>query len=234
MSHSFIKKAGLGLVSLSAVVLLAACGDGGTTEEPTTEPGVEEPATDPATDPAEDAATDGGTTDDGAAGGGTTGDGTADDDPTTDTPPSDTPDTSNGIYGVEFAVSLDDAVQTFHDTFGQEVNIDQVEFDEDDGNYEYHISGWDGQNDYELDVDAQTGEITEEETESETETDNTIDFAAIISPQEAMDTAVDTAGSEFVEEWSLEEDDGVTVYEISIENGNDVTLDAETGEVIPD
>ena len=149
MKNNITKKLGMGIVSLSAVALLAACGDTGTTEDPTVEePAVEEPATDPATD---NDTTDDATTDD-------TTDDTADTTQTTDAP-----DTSNGIYGVEFAVSLEEAVQIFHDTFGEEINISDVEFDTDRGNYEYEISGWDDENDYELDIDATTGEIIEKD-----------------------------------------------------------------------
>lgn len=220
MKNNIKKKLGMGIVSLSAVALLAACGDTNTTEDPAVEdPAVEEPATDPATDDT----TDDATTDD------------ATDDTTADTTQTtDAPDTSNGIYGVEFAVSLEEAVQIFHDTFGEGINISDVEFDTDRGNYEYQISGWDEENDYELDIDATTGEVSEEEIERDSDRDNIIDFDAIISPAEAMDIAVDESGSDFVKEWSLEEDDGFTIYEIDIENGNDVTIDAETGDVLPE
>lgn len=214
MKNNIKKKLGMGIVSLSAVALLAACGDTNTTEDPAVEdPAVEEPATDPATDDTTDDTTD---------------------DIADTTQTTDAPDTSNGIYGVEFAVSLEEAVQIFHDTFGEEINISDVEFDTDRGNYEYEISGWDDENDYELDIDATTGEVSEEEIERDSDRDNIIDFDAIISPAEAMDIAVDESGSDFVKEWSLEEDDGFTIYEIDIENGNDVTIDAETGDVLPE
>lgn len=215
MKNNIKKKLGMGIVSLSAVALLAACGDTNTTEDPAVEdPAVEEPATDPATDDTTDDATD---------------DTTADTTQTTDAP-----DTSNGIYGVEFAVSLEEAVQIFHDTFGEGINISDVDFDTDRGNYEYQISGWDEENDYELDIDATTGEVNEEKTDRDSDRDNVIDFNAIISPTEAMDIAVEESGSDFVEDWSLEEDDGFTIYEVNIENGNDVTIDAETGDVLPE
>ena len=89
-------------------------------------------------------------------------------------------------------------------------------------------------NDYELDIDATTGEVNEEETDRDSDRDNVIDFNAIISPTEAMDISVEESGSDFVEDWSLEEDDGFTIYEVNIENGNDITIDAETGDVLPE
>lgn len=223
MKNNIKKKLGMGIVSLSAVALLAACGDTNTTEDPAVEdPAIEEPATDPATDDTTDNATDDATDD-------MTDDTTADTTQTTDAP-----DTSNGIYGVEFAVSLEEAVQIFHETFGEGINISDVDFDTDRGNYEYQISGWDEENDYELDIDATTGEVNEEETDRDSDRDNVIDFNAIISPTEAMDIAVEESGSDFVEDWSLEEDDGFTIYEVNIENGNDITIDAETGDVLPE
>ncbi len=217
MKNGLMKKMSLGIVSLSAVVLLAACGDTGTTEEPATQdPAVEEPTTDPANED-------------------TTTEDTATDDTTTgDTQQSAAPDTSNGIYNVDFAVTLEEATQSFLDTFGQDVNIDTVEFDDDRGNYEYQISGWDAENDYELDVDATTGEVNEQETDSDTEADHTIEFDNIISPEEAMEVAVEASGSDLIEGWTIDDEDGLTVYEVEIENGDDVIMDAATGSVIPD
>ncbi len=56
MSKALMKQIKLGILSLSALGLLAACGDTGTTEDPVTDPAVEDPATDPAEDPIEDPA----------------------------------------------------------------------------------------------------------------------------------------------------------------------------------
>lgn len=219
MDKTIVKRIQMGFISLSALTVLAACGNGGTQEEP---PAQEDPTTEePAPAPEDEASQDGAADDD-----------TAGQD---DTAP-DTADTSSGIYNVEFQVSLDDAIQTFYDTFGDDVTIDQIDFDEENGIYEYDIDGWDQENEYSLEINADTGEILEESSESDDDQDDTLDLENIITPQEAMDIAVEEAGSDIVEQWTIEEDDGLTVYEVELENADDddIKIDASTGDIIPD
>lgn len=184
----------LGLVSLSAIALLAACGNDTLEETPTTEDPVENTET-----PAED---------------------------------NSTPDTTQGIYGVEFQVTLDQAIETFRETFGEDVNIDEIELDSDFDTYAYRMSGWDTENEYELKIDADTGDVLDEQSEPNDDTEDALNLEGIITPAEAMEIAVTESGSDVVKEWTLEEDDGMTVYEVDIENSDDITLDAATGNVV--
>ena len=206
MDKKIVKKIQMGIISLSALAVLTACGDGGTQDDA---PAQDEPTTEePAPSPEDEASQDGATGE----------------------------DTASGIYNREFQVSLDDATQMFYDMFGEDATIDQIEFDEDDGVYEYNIDGWDQENEYELDINADTGDIIEENTERDSDQDDTLELEGIISPQEAMDIAVEEAGSEIVEDWTLEVDDGVTVYEVNFENADDddIVIDAASGDIIPD
>lgn len=133
----------------------------------------------------------------------------------------------------DITISLDEAVQIFHDEFGPGVNIDEVQFDYDDGFYRYEFSGWDQARDYDLKFDAQTGEIFKTEIERDDDTDSSINFAAIISPQEAMSIALDALGREdLIDGWDLEVDDGVPVYEIDFKNADDIEIHAENGSVL--
>lgn len=231
MSKEIIKKIQLGFISLSAVALLAACGDGMNEETPMTE------------DPVEDTQTpDEGANEEAPQEEETQQDEEANQDPNSQNDPGqeettgqteqEAVDTSNGILNVEFPITLDQARQTFYDTFGENINIDEIEFDEDRGVYEYDISGWDDGNEYDLEINAETGEITEQSTEKDDDQDYIIEFDNLITPQEAMQIAADESGSDYITEWSLEEEQGVTAYEIDIENGDDITVDAITGEVI--
>ena len=138
-----------------------------------------------------------------------------------------------GIENVDYPVSIYQATEIFYATVGkEEVNIDSIEFDIDDGFYRYEINGWDGESEYSLDIDAETGAVTEQEVDSDRDTDDIIDIQSIISPTEAMAIAIENSGSGYVIKWELDSDDGKIVYEIDIEDGSDVTVDAYTGEVL--
>lgn len=226
MDKKIVKKIQMGIISLSALAVLTACGDGGTQDDAPAqdEPTTEEPAPSPENEASQN---------------GATGEDTADevqDEGQDQSQDAGTSDTASGIYNREFQVSLDDATQMFYDMFGEDATIDQIEFDEDDGVYEYNIDGWDQENEYELDINADTGDIIEENTESDSDQDDTLELEGIISPQEAMDIAVEEAGSEIVEDWTLEVDNGVTVYEVNFENADDddIVIDAASGDIIPD
>lgn len=224
MDKQIIKKIQMGFISLSAVAVLAACGNDTQEEMPATEDPVEDTQT-----PEEDTTQDQDENTDNQ-------DQDTTQDETTETPDQNqnqgSVDTSNGLYNVEFPVSLDQAIQIFHDTFGEDVTIDQIDFDSNDGEYEYDISGWDQENEYDIDINATTGDIRDQETERDDDQDDTLDLDNIITPQEAMEIAVQDSGSDYVDEWSLEEEDGLTVYEIEIENGDDITLDATNGDIL--
>lgn len=223
-----LNKFKMSLLSVSTLALLAACGDTTPTEDPAgtvDDPVVEEPAdtTDDATDDTADDVTDD-TADD-------TTDNTAGD--TT----GDTADTTNGISNVTFETSLEDAVQTFLDTFGVDVNIDEIDFDSDRNTYTYEISGWDASNEYDMEIDANTGEIIRQESDTESDNDDTdmIDIDAIISPQEAMDIAEgEYDAGVMIDGWVIEVDDGLTVYEIDSDGmlDDDLTINAETGAIV--
>src|SRR5699024_2657806 len=224
MDTTIFKKWKLGLVSLSALALMAACGNDNDplpdTETPDT---TEEPAEDPAD-------TENGT--DEQTGDQAGEEDTTDQSDTTDNENTETGTASEGILSMTFQISLEDAVQTFHDTFGENVNIEEVEFDEDHGEYYYEIDGWEGNKEYELDIHANTGEIRKESTDDNEDPDDYIlEIENYITPEEAMQAAVDVSTTDFVEEWTLEFEDGRPVYDIDLQGADDVEVDAETGEV---
>lgn len=214
----------LGVLSLSASLLLAACYDNDTQD----------------TTPVEDDTEQTGDTD---AGDDTAADNTGEDD-TDDTAADNTPDDetdgaaddatdSQGIQGMTFSVSLDDAIDQFYETFGSEdINIGEIQFDYDDGCHLYEFEGWDGQYEYELDIDAETGEIVQQEQDDDDDPGDILNLEGIISPEEAMEAALDASGSGYVEEWDLEVEDGRTIYDIDVEGGSDQQVDAQTGDVL--
>mgnify|MGYP002711905942 FL=1 len=147
-------------------------------------------------------------------------------------------DLKTGIEEKEFAISLDDAVAKFKETFPEEgIEISGVDLDEDDGKYAYDIQGFKENKEYEVKIDAETGDILAQEEEVDDDNDDldddiAIDFATIITPQDAMEKALEN-NTGYVKSYELDHnDDGKLVYEIDIEDGDDVELDAETGDII--
>ena len=144
-------------------------------------------------------------------------------------------DLKTGIEEKEFNISLDDAVDKFKETFPSEgVEVSSVELDEDDDNYVYDIQGFDENKEYEAKIDAESGEVLaqEEETDEEVKDNVAIDFVSIISPKEAMDKALDN-NEGYVKSYEIESnDEGKLVYKIDIEDGDDVELDAESGDIL--
>lgn len=147
-------------------------------------------------------------------------------------------DLKSGIEDKEFAISLDDAVAKFKETFTEEgIEVSGVELDEDDGKYAYDIQGFKENKEYEVKIDAESGDILAQEEEVDDDNDDSdddiaIDFINIISPQEAMTKALEN-NKGYVKSYELDHnDDGKLVYEIDIEDGDDVELDAQTGDII--
>lgn len=147
-------------------------------------------------------------------------------------------DLKSGIEDKEFAISLDDAVAKFKETFTEEgIEVSGVELNEDDGKYAYDIQGFKENKEYELKIDAESGDILAQEEEVDDDNDDSdddiaIDFINIISPQEAMTKALEN-NKGYVKSYELDHnDDGKLVYEIDIEDGDDVELDAQTGDII--
>ena len=210
MNKTIIQKIKLGVLSLSAVALLAACANDDA--ELTDNPVVEDPVTEEPTDNTNE-----------------TDEATEPEEPTN---VMGSQDTSNGIYDVEFPVTLEQATELFAQTFGEDVNISSIELDEDIRGYEYDLSGWDDEQEYELSLDAHSGEIKKQDIEQDNDRDDIINFDNIMTPREAMEIAVNDTGVDFVEGWSLEEDDGIIVYEIDLQGADDITLNAETGDIV--
>lgn len=144
---------------------------------------------------------------------------------------------AEGLETQTFDIALSGAVDIFNETFPG-ASISDVDFEIENEGPKYSIDGFDGQNEYELDIHADTGEILKQETDSDTDTDDqAIDFDLIISPQEAMEIALEDAGSAKVRDWDLSIDDGRTIYEIDLDDEDpnlfdDVDIDAVTGEIV--
>lgn len=144
-------------------------------------------------------------------------------------------DATTGIEEKEFKVSLDDAVNKFKEAFEVDgIEVSSIEFDEDNGKYAYDIKGFKDNEEFEAKIDAESGEVISKEKDKEDDTKDAmaIDFTKVKAPKEAMKKAMEN-NKGFVKSYELDlNDQGKLVYEIDVENGDDVELDAETLDII--
>ncbi|MDU6546543.1 PepSY domain-containing protein [Anaerococcus vaginalis] len=142
---------------------------------------------------------------------------------------------TTGIEDKEFKISLDDAVKKFKEEFkADEIEVSSLEFDEDNGKYAYDIKGFNGNDEYEAKIDADSGEILSKEQDKEEDSSDkkAIDFTKIKDSKEAIKKALEN-NKGFVKSYELDvNDEGKTVYEIDVVGGDDVELDAETLDII--
>lgn len=142
---------------------------------------------------------------------------------------------TTGIEDKEFKISLDDAVKKFKEEFkADEIEVSSLEFDEDNGKYAYDIKGFNGNDEYEAKIDADSGEILSKEQDKEDDSSDkkAIDLTKIKDAKEAIKKALEN-NKGFVKSYELDvNDQGKTIYEIDVVGGDDVELDAETLDII--
>jgi len=147
-------------------------------------------------------------------------------------------DQSQGLQDRELGVTLKQALDILIETYG-DASVETVQLHKDDERYVYDFDAFDENHEYELVVDAESGEVLHQKEEDGGEDGNdAIETTGIITPEEAMNAAMEDAeeGS-YVDDWQLELDNGRTVYDIDIKNASgsqdiDVTVDAHTAEII--
>lgn len=131
--------------------------------------------------------------------------------------------------------SMEDAIKIFHDHFKDEaINIKSIKLDFFNEALDYVIEGFKEGNEYELRIAADNGAIVDEKTEKDDDKDEkALDLSKIIKAEDAMKKALEGQKEDaWVVEYELEIDDGKAVYDIDVENGQDVKIDATSGEII--
>ncbi len=130
----------------------------------------------------------------------------------------------------------DEAVSAAQENF--DGDLTGLDLDQDRGDWVYTVSMQNDTEEYEVDLLAEDLSVMNEETENNDDNDSNEVFAYedAIPHEEAVQTAMDEVGGE-LEGWSLDMDDGQLQYEVELTNtdsGNDadVTINAETGEVM--
>lgn len=131
--------------------------------------------------------------------------------------------------------TLEEAIDTFYTHYGDDtIELTGADLDEEDGKYCYEINGFKDGEEYDLVLDANTLEVVSENKETEDDTNVlVIDRTSLITAKEAMEKALEgQAEGVYVEGYELEVENGKAVYDIDLENAEDVIIDAASGEII--
>lgn len=120
----------------------------------------------------------------------------------------------------------------------QDGQIDDIELETDDGYTYYEVEINNSNADYDIYIDAHTGNVLEVEVDShddfDEENDKTKEKSTFISLEEAKQIAVSVFGGKVVE-LELDEDDGHYEYEVEVQTKHgeaEIVIDAVTGEIL--
>ena len=110
---------------------------------------------------------------------------------------------------------------------GTPYNLTEVSYKvEDNGEAYYDFEGEKDGKEYKLKVNANTAETTEAEMEKEADKENPVDLGKSIPPEEAMRIALESNGGGTIKEWKLVNDGEGEKYEIELEDGKEITVNA--------
>lgn len=137
-------------------------------------------------------------------------------------------------------VSLTEAIAAYQETY-PDSDITSIDLDDFFGNYSYQIEGVDDTNEYEIRVDGETKAVTKERVEALDEDERNgiqraeekVDLTDLLSLSEVAKIAEkEVEGT--ARSWELEQDDGVTYWEVTVRNDRDmkVKMHAQTGAVL--
>lgn len=142
----------------------------------------------------------------------------------------------------EITVTANEALSAYQETY-PDTSVTSLDLDTSFGSYFYEIKGVDDSVEYEIKVNAKTGEVTKEREEKLDREDQngverkneSLDLDGILSIDEAAAIAVEAAGKGEAFEWSLERELSTTYWEVKVKNGfseTSVKLDAKTGSIL--
>ncbi|OTP34497.1 lipoprotein [Enterococcus faecalis] len=140
------------------------------------------------------------------------------------------------------AVSLEKVTTAFEKKY-PEAKITSLQLDTDFGRYFYEIEGVDQQKEYQVEVNAETGEFTKEKVETlDADEQNGIkmqeealDLTKIISREQATTLAEKAAKVGQATDWKLEKELGITYWEVKVKEGQqkiEVKIDAHSGKIL--
>lgn len=141
-----------------------------------------------------------------------------------------------------FKVNVEEAIKTYQETY-PDSDITSIELETSFGKYSYKIEGVDDEREYEVQVNADTKEVSKDSAENLDSEDKAgvkrnadkLDLENLLSVERAAEIAAKKAGGGKAEEWQLDKELGTTYWEVKVVNGHketDVKLDAKSGEVL--
>ena len=140
------------------------------------------------------------------------------------------------------AVSLEKVTTAFEKKY-PEAKITSLQLDTDFGRYFYEIECVDQQKEYQVEVNAETGEFTKEKVETlDADEQNgvkmqeeALDLTNIISREQATTLAEKEAKVGQATDWKLEKELGITYWEVKVKEGQqkiEVKIDAHSGKIL--
>ena len=140
------------------------------------------------------------------------------------------------------AVYLEKVTTAFEKKY-PEAKITSLQLDTDFGRYFYEIEGVDQQKEYQVEVNAETGEFTKEKVETlDADEQNgvkmqeeALDLTNIISREQATTLAEKEAKVGQATDWKLEKELGITYWEVKVKEGQqkiEVKIDAHSGKIL--
>ena len=140
------------------------------------------------------------------------------------------------------AVSLEKVTTAFEKKY-PEAKITSLQLDTDFGRYFYEIEGVDQQKEYQVEVNAETGEFTKEKVETLDADEQygvkmqeeALDLTKIISREQATTLAEKAAKVGQATDWKLEKELGITYWEVKVKEGQqkiEVKIDAHSGKIL--
>lgn len=139
---------------------------------------------------------------------------------------------------IQIKLSQQEAIDKFHKQFSGK-QLKSIELNREGKHYLYEIEGFDSNNEYSVNINAETGQIGHvhsEKLDHDDRNQKALDFKGTISRDDASRIAEEHIKGTS-EEWKLEQDEdtGKTYWEVKVKNGHqetEVKINAHTKEVI--
>lgn len=139
---------------------------------------------------------------------------------------------------IQIKLSQQEAIDKFHQQFSGK-QLKSIELNREGKHYLYEIEGFDSNNEYSVNINAETGQIGHvhsEKLDHDDRNQKALNFKGTISRDDASRIAEEHIKGTS-EEWKLEQDEdtGKTYWEVKVKNGHqetEVKINAHTKEVI--